>query len=196
MENASAYGKVPESLLDKLFKKLRSKRILKLIPKNSYLIDLGCGFYGQFLFSLENKIKKGLGLDLEVHEPTASDKIRLLKTKVDEVIPVPDESVQTVTALALIEHVDHPEKMLSEVHRILEKGGTLVLTTPSAKAKCVLEFLAFRLNLINSESIRDHKRYYTIQSLTKSLADAGFALPGIQVRHFQFGYNILAKAQK
>ncbi len=41
-----------------------------------------------------------------------------------------DESFDAVFAFNLIEHLSHPKQFLAEAHRVLKKGGMLVLETP------------------------------------------------------------------
>jgi len=46
--------------------------------------------------------------------------------------PYDDQSMETVLACEIIEHLlQDPIHMLSEIHRVLELGGTMVLTTPN-----------------------------------------------------------------
>ncbi len=52
------------------------------------------------------------------------------------------QSFKLVLALEVIEHLTNPEKFLSEIHRILVKGGYLIISTPN---KISLEGLKGRL---------------------------------------------------
>ena len=45
-------------------------------------------------------------------------------------IPVQDTSYDGVILAEVLEHVPHPDKVLREAHRVLKKGGYLLLTTP------------------------------------------------------------------
>ena len=47
-------------------------------------------------------------------------------------IPLADNCVDTVIALEMLEHVTHPQEVLSELARILKPGGTVILSVPSA----------------------------------------------------------------
>lgn len=78
--------------------------------------------------------------------------------------------------LAVLEHIEYEESILQEIYRILKPSGKLVLTVPSIWAKPVLEFLAYRLKIVDEHEIRDHKRYYSRKSLRSILVEkSGFS---------------------
>ncbi len=47
-----------------------------------------------------------------------------------ESIPVPDNSYDAIINTQVLEHVEHPQKVIDEFHRILRPGGKLFLTAP------------------------------------------------------------------
>ena len=49
-------------------------------------------------------------------------------------LPFADNSFGVVTAFEIIEHLDDYERLLPEIHRVLAKGGTLILSTPNRLA--------------------------------------------------------------
>lgn len=77
-------------------------------------------------------------------------------------LPLHDDSVQTVIMREVIEHIsiDDLPRVIAEVERVLEPGGTLLLTTP------------FRFQ-IHGFGYTDHVRL-TAQGLETLLVDAGF----------------------
>ncbi|MFA5926671.1 MAG: class I SAM-dependent methyltransferase [Patescibacteria group bacterium] len=191
-----SFGQDGESTLDRIIKMLRFNRIKRNIPSQSCVLDLGCGFRGDFLVALSNHIKSGLGIDMSVSSEVTADNISLKTGIVDKRLDVKDDSMDVVTSLALIEHLDDPKTFLSESHRVLKSGGTLLLTTPSIKAKPILELLAFRLKVISRVEIADHKRYYSKETLENALVDAGFDKSKVSILPFQFGNNLFARAEK
>jgi len=72
----------------------------------------------------------------------------------------------------------------------------LLITTPSPAAKKVLEFLAFKLGIVSSKGVREHKRYYDKKSLRELCIRAGFDDNKIVVEGFELGYNIFLRAVK
>lgn len=45
-------------------------------------------------------------------------------------LPLPDESVNAVTAFDIVEHLEHPEQLYTEAARVLRPGGTLLVRCP------------------------------------------------------------------
>lgn len=96
--------------------------------------------------------------------------------------------------LAVLEHLQCPEEIIKEIYRVLKPGGTLILTTPSPLSKPLLEFLAFKLNLIDRNEIADHKQYFSVEALRRLLAINKFAINKLHT--FEAGFNIFAKTTK
>lgn len=189
-----SWGEHKKSWLDKLIERVRFSLITKEVSGN-IVLDLGCGYNASFLRSIIDKGNKFVGIDLRVNKSLNSKYISLINTRVDQKIPLKSNSFDTVTSMAVIEHVEFPTVMLREIHRLLKLNGVLLLTTPSSYSKPILELLAFKLKLISSEEISDHKRYYNTKSLRNELIRAGFKPVKIRIKTF-LGMNIFAKATK
>ena len=56
-----------------------------------------------------------------------------------EQLPFPQESFDLVICTQVLEYVPEPEKMLSEIHRVLRRGGTLILSVPAAQPRDAAE---------------------------------------------------------
>lgn len=85
---------------------------------------------------------------------------------------LPDQSVDVVVMLHVIEHVPDPIGTLREIHRILRPGGHLILETPR------YDTLMFRLlgRRERSLSCEGHIFFFTTDTLRKAYVAAGFAL--------------------
>lgn len=99
-----------------------------------------------------------------------------------------------VCMLAVLEHLNYPLLMLKEIRRVLVKNGILLLTVPSHAAKPVLEFLSYKLHIIDEAEIRDHKRYFNKADLLDLSQRADLSLESHS--YFQFGFNNFAKIRK
>jgi len=187
---------MPEPLLEPIFRKLRVGRIISRIPDNVELCDVGCGSTGELLNSIRDRLKKGYGFDRLVNN--VNDSIITLKRLNLETEPIPleDSSVNVVTAMAVLEHLEHPLYVLKQAYRILRPQGFLLLTTPAKIAKPVLEFLAFRLHIISKREIDEHKHYFNKGELKEILMEAGFSGDKLSISTFQFGFNNYVQAVK
>ncbi|OGD79204.1 hypothetical protein A2368_00480 [Candidatus Collierbacteria bacterium RIFOXYB1_FULL_49_13] len=188
-----SYGQHSQTWLDQFIAHLRYTRLHKLIPPNSRVLDLGCGYHANFLNSISTNIQHGTGIDLAVGRP-ARPNLQLLSLSTDAKLPFKNASFDVITALAIIEHVEHPHTMLREVYRLLRPGGKLLLTTPSLYGKPLLDALSL-LRLISRAEILDHKRYYLPLTLRNALIQTGFTTPVVR----SFGplwLNILGVATK
>lgn len=151
--------------IDALIQSMRFRMSVKHIPDDVFLVDVGCGT-GSLLKFLEQRLKKGIGLDNSIADHNLLENIELKKCRIDQDrLPIEDNCVDIVTSLAVLEHLENPQHLIDEAMRILKPGGKLILTTPSPLAKPVLEFLAFRCRLISKEDIQDHKHYFSRSEL-------------------------------
>jgi SAM-dependent methyltransferase len=195
-QNSHGQDKLP--LLEKPAFFLRSYKLRKFLNDCDVLVDMGCGFKAPLIrWLLKNlKIKKAIGLDLSFDESLRSDSLDLVRVDLNNRIPVKNDVADYITSLAVLEHLDHPEINLGEVFRILRPGGLLVLTTPTPRAKPILEFLSFKLGLIEKQEITDHKTYFGKDLLRKSLLAAGFLPENVKIETFFFGLNNFVIAKK
>lgn len=177
-----------EPFLEPILRAMRIRRVLPFIRRhdNCRLLDIGCGWEARFLRAVEPYITSGVGVDFKAPD-IAEGKIRTERLTLVDRLPFAYASFELVTMLAVLEHLAEPEAILREIHRVLHPGGQLVLTVPSTAAKPVLEFLSFRLGVVNPEEIADHKTYYDRASLASLLEKAGFTM--VEHRYFQLGMN-------
>jgi len=180
-------------LLDDFIRFLRIKKVKKYIPKNIVLCDLGCGPSAYLLNLLKAKIEKGVGIDKKIKQ-TFKENLKLINFNIQKQIPLPDKSVDYLTMLAVLEHLDYPEQVLKECWRILKNKGYLIITVPSPIADPILNFLAYKLKLIEKEELDDHKHYFYVKKLKKILNEAGFQI--LKIKKFELGFNIFILAIK
>lgn len=179
------------SFFDKLIQYFRFKKVLNLIPAGCILADCGCGT-GDFLRSAQRRFSKGYGIETLAKDKKCGENFIFLEGDLNYKIPLANGSVDVVTALAVIEHLNSPETFIQEVYRILKRGGRLVLTTPSPKARPLLEFLAHKVKIISRKDIKDHKNYFDKKKL--ELLFGKFT--DIKVEYFLFGLNTIAVVRK
>jgi SAM-dependent methyltransferase len=185
-----------EPFLEPVLRKMRIGKVLneiKQVPA-CRLLDVGCGFNHKFLSIIEPYIEQGTGIDFKV-PGVASGKIKTIQARLDDTLPFEKESFDIVTMLAVLEHLDRPREICAEIVRVLRDGGKLVLTVPGKRAKPVLEFLSYRLGIVNRAEIEDHKKYYDIIEL-ENLAAEFSNLEIVRHKYFQLGMNNFCVMEK
>ena len=185
------------SLLDKFLRWRRFREVVRYIPKDSIVCDIGCGSDAYFLkkISTLEKLKYGIGFDEKI-ENYKDSKFYFKKIRISKRIPLEKESCDRVVMLAVLEHLSNPQEILTECFRILKPAGKLILTTPTPLSKPILEFLAFQLRLIDKNEIEDHKNYFQPAEIREMLIGAGFREHNIKNYFFEFYLNNLIIAQK
>ena len=112
----------------------RCLRAFELIPqKNCRLLDLGCST-GGFLGYLHKKAccRELYGCDVS-SEAIAEAQYSYPGIKfvhISSKIPFPNSYFDVVTMLDVLEHVPNEHDVLSEITRVLVKGGVLILSVP------------------------------------------------------------------
>jgi SAM-dependent methyltransferase len=186
------------SPVDELVFRLRARRILSHFPPHAAAaVDLGSGHDYRLLRHLlrGGGIGSGTAVDVAL-DPGAPAAIRLIEADLGQPLDIASASVDVVLSLAVLEHLDDPALHLREAHRIMRSPGLLLLTSPSRSSRRLLEFLAYRLRVIDADEIRDHKHYFDAAEIRALLAAAGFAPDAIAYRTFLLGLNQFVSATK
>ena len=196
-----SFGENGNLWLEKRLAEVRFKKIagkLKNVKPLDEIIDRGPGFKGLMLAKIlklfPGIIKNAAGVDLSVAGNAANPKIKLIAADLNNKLPFRDNTFDAVISTAVIEHLSNSRFTVNEIYRILKIGGSFLLTTPSRRAKKILEFLSLNLGWLDKTEIIDHEYYFTPVELKNMLSAAGFK--NIEIKTFQFGCNILASSKK
>lgn len=131
------------NLLDKFIRYLRLIKIVPYLGLDRVVCDLGSGD-GIVLKSISKKIREGYGVDKEVPK-FKEENLHYIRADITQPLPFENEKFDIVLFLAVLEHLELSNIILSEVWRILKYGGKFILTTPAPQSRWLLEFLAFKL---------------------------------------------------
>jgi len=123
---------VEESRSKERYSKCILQKILSQLEyTDGRILDCGCG-YGFWTKRLESYCEFIVGMD--VRDIFVRDKI---SSKLDFALasgyqlPFSDESFKCVVLFDVLEHIENAFDVLREIHRVLEKGGYLMLTVPN-----------------------------------------------------------------
>jgi ubiquinone/menaquinone biosynthesis C-methylase UbiE len=102
------------------------------------VLDAGCGVgYGTEVL-VDGGASSAVGVDISDHAIAAarSRAGAALRFEVGDVerLPMPDGSFDLVTCFEVIEYVQHPERALDELRRVLRPGGVLLISSPNRGA--------------------------------------------------------------
>ena len=127
----------------------------KLLVGNA--LDVGCGV-GDMLSFRPNTT--GVDINPLAVEWCRSQGLDVFEM-VEDVLPFPSGSFQSVMLDNVIEHLYEPTALLSEIYRVLQPGGTLVVGVPGLRGYA---------------SDADHKTFYHEENLVDVISAAGFTM--------------------
>ena len=195
MTRKKSHFETPEPILEHLLRFLRFRKMSKYIGINSKVVDVGCGYNGEFLRSINRKIIAGVGYDISVNHKAQSNTIKLINVDLNnKLLWKGKEKFDLAVSSAVIEHIENPTHFLSSINGLLKKNGVLLITTPHIRSKKILEYLSMNLGLISEGEIADHKQYFDENSLAKVLINTGFQV--VEISTFEFGLNIFCLAKR
>ncbi len=100
-------------------------------------LDIGCGD-GSVLEALRARTSEFVGVD---RSPAAVELTRarvpgaaVVEADVQEALPFPDASFDSVLMLDVVEHLNNPIAAIREIRRVLRPRGFLAVTTPNANS--------------------------------------------------------------
>lgn len=97
----------------------------------------------------------------------------------------------TIVCLAVIEHIAYDDvfDLFHIFRKVLNKEGRIFLTTPTIKAKPVLEFMA-QLGIIDQANIAEHQHYWSKRDIYELADKTRFTVK--EYKKFQIGFNQMA----
>ena len=178
------------NIFDKIVSNFRTREIAKNFNLESKkILDFGCGSNFKELENRYSACSKVTLID-KLGEPFKSGNTEFLNfnndlNDLDQKIT--NKDYDFIFLLAVIEHIEKPENILKILKKKISDDGILFITAPGKKSQWILEFLAFKLKIINEELIKEHKRYYDESEYEKLSKLAGTKI--IKFYYFEFGLN-------
>ena len=115
------------------------------IGQGKRVLDLGCRSGALTQHFLAGNSVVGLDVDAAALEKAAALGIEPVQANVEAPLPFEDGSFDAVVAGELLEHLQFPDALVSEIHRVLRPGGALVGSVPNAfRIQSRLRFLRGR----------------------------------------------------
>ena len=151
------------NILDKIIASFRSKELKKNFSlKDKIILDFGCGSNFSQIKKVYNQCKEVTLVD-RITDNFKDGKYNFINYDNDLNIlknNIANSHYDIIILSAVIEHLDYPEHILNILKTKLNDTGVIFLTAPGKKSQPLLEFMAYKLGIINADLIREHKRYY------------------------------------
>lgn len=158
--------------------------VASLGRRDGAVLDLGCGD-GRLTLSLRGRTIVGadvsrVALDRARGRLTERD-VELVEVFPGAVLPFEENAFDLVLLAETIEHVADAETLLAEAWRILRAGGEIAVTTPSHGRRTSLSMLVRGFER-TFDPLSPHVRFFSRESLTEMLAEAGFEVRSVARR--------------
>ena len=186
-------------LLEPYLARWRAHQANQLIPdhlRQGRILDVGCGSFPYFLS--HTYFAEKFAID-QLNKPDTVSNINWFSLDLNHEphLPFEDQYFCAVTMLAVAEHLNPSSlvQLFSEVHRTLQPGGVLVVTTPAAWSDRLLRWMA-QVGLVSKEEIDEHVYVYTLPLLGWYFGKAGFEMTKIRFGYFEMRLNLWAAATR
>ncbi len=149
--------------------------MVKIKKGRDVVLDVGCGN--------GSKVEKIRGMGIECYgidiDKTKFEKSEYLIYADAAAIPFGAKKFTKVICTEVLEHVNNDKQVLSEIARVLKKGGLLYLTTPrSIRWFNWWDPAWLKWKLIDKNY---NHRHYSVNELIRKLNDCGFEIRRCQV---------------
>ena len=149
-----------------MFAEKRFAVTLTLIKKSlhdGFALDIGCG-NNPYLFHKRFKNYIGLDVNIDVLRKISRDIPDANLTRASGFdTPFKDASFDLIICTEVLEHLKTPEKMISEISRVLAKGGKAIISIPSLSLpQTIILWAAYKIKRISEKPYQSpqHVREY------------------------------------
>ena len=175
--HAFDFSKEKYGFVHKVRSYLEAKRTLKRcrnLPDNARILDVGCGdgFHLRLLrqYGKKSWILEGVDLDKRAVQSATQAGLKVYWGSVEK-IELPSEKYDLIFMIQTIEHVEKPDAVLCAIHKLLRKGGRLVIVTDNTGS---VDFKLFKSRYWGGYHFPRHWNLFNHYSITKLAEKTGF----------------------
>lgn len=176
-----------QGLLSPYIAKRRYQVVASKIKSTDIVLDMGCGV-GGFKKYLPEKTKY-YGIDSEKNWEGKSK--NLFQISIGGKMPkeIMEAKINTVTALAILEHLSDPGLLFREASKVIKKGNWLILTTPHPVGR-KLHDTGSKIGIFSNHASDEHEDFLDEKDLSRVAKKYGYILK--EYNRFLFGFNQVA----
>lgn len=146
------------------------------VPPQVRILDIGCGF-GETLAYHSARGCDAYGVEADENAKRTAERFNLnIQIGLFDASNYPEEYFDYITMDQVIEHLNDPITSLSDISRVLKRGGTLIISTPNADG--------WGRKLFKRKWIQWHAPYhlhmFSKQSMVEAAQKTGFVIQRIQ----------------
>lgn len=177
--------------LEHLLTWMRTRKIHRYVAGKNVL-DFGSGQHLKTLKSIKDIAKERYAVDHCFRSPFKTEcGINVFGdfNSLSKVLTERKTPIDCVTALACFEHIERQQlpSVLESFTQVVHSRSKILGTVPTPASKPLLEFLSYKLRLIDESQILDHKFYYNKTTLAQTCLKGGWKLTHYE--KFQLGLN-------
>jgi SAM-dependent methyltransferase len=105
--------------------------VTSFVSRDTHVLDFGAGRGAQPQHWFRGLVARVAGVDVDrgVLENSHLDEAKVMSP--NDPLPFPDDSFDVVISANVLEHVEDPERVFAEIHRVLRPAGAFVFQTPN-----------------------------------------------------------------
>jgi SAM-dependent methyltransferase len=178
--------------------------LYSVVGATDRVLDLGAGAGELNAYALKGRVRRIVGVDFDPRV-TANPLLHSGLTADIYALPFRDASFDVVFSIYVLEHVDRPRPLASEIHRVLRPGGICLVLTPNVfhyvtLMSCLTPTVFHRwVNQLRGRASDDTfptcYRLNSRRALKRHFADAGLetvAIDAIEVQPNYLTFSALA----
>ena len=153
------------------------------------LLDLGCA-WGEYLDQMRTLGWHVSGIEMSSKCVEYARNTLGLDVQCGDIspLPFPNESLDVVHLSMVLEHTYDPISTLADIHRILKKGGQLILSVPNISGFEAKLYKEYWYGL----QVPQHLHHFTPETLSCALTMCGFT--SINIHYHTFDRDMVASA--
>ncbi|KPK75449.1 MAG: hypothetical protein AMJ89_04510 [candidate division Zixibacteria bacterium SM23_73] len=171
-----------QNFFTRIYRNYEDQKIIAYAESGEIAVDVGCG-EGIILEKFLSKYpqKKTIGVDVLVENVMICKKHNL-PALVNDVYALcfKDNSIDHCFFMQTLEHLNQPDKALSEIKRALKPGGSVVITVPNDLVYTLTRLATFRWKLVLCPGIQTalyppkHVKQWRPRTIKEYLEKLGF----------------------